>query len=241
MDHLFDTHFHLDLQIDRTSAIREIEEHQIYTISVTNLPDLYRKESIEIASRYIRFALGFHPELVHQYKNQIPLMWELLTSTRYIGEVGLDFVDTTFKIEQMNFFSNLIERCRYDSNKIISIHSRCAARQILEILGQNFKFIPILHWYTGEKKELFEAIDRGCFFSVNNAMMRSTKFRSLLLSIPNDRILLETDSPFILSKHTHSYTLKETAQLIKDMKHDMPLNLWDNFRKIIAPSKTISG
>ena len=113
MEHLYDTHFHLDLQKDRTTAIREIEEHQIYTIAVTNLPDLYRKESGEIASKYIRFALGFHPELVHQYKNQIPLMWEFLPEARYIGEVGLDFVDTTYKNEQIEFFSELIERCRF--------------------------------------------------------------------------------------------------------------------------------
>ena len=42
MEHLFDTHFHLDLQKDRAAAIRDIEEKQIYTIAVTNLPDLYR-------------------------------------------------------------------------------------------------------------------------------------------------------------------------------------------------------
>ena len=35
MEHLYDTHFHLDLQKDRAIAIREIEEHQIYTIAVT--------------------------------------------------------------------------------------------------------------------------------------------------------------------------------------------------------------
>ena len=64
MEHLFDTHFHLDLQKDRAAAIRDVEEKQIYTIAVTNLPELYRKESVEIASKYIRFDLGFHPELV---------------------------------------------------------------------------------------------------------------------------------------------------------------------------------
>ena len=52
MEHLYDTHFHLDLQKDRIAAIREIEDTQIYTIAVTNLPDLYRKESAEIKSKY---------------------------------------------------------------------------------------------------------------------------------------------------------------------------------------------
>ena len=56
MENLFDTHFHLDLQKDRAAAIRQIEELRIYTIAVTNLPDLYRKEKTEVASKYIRFA-----------------------------------------------------------------------------------------------------------------------------------------------------------------------------------------
>ena len=65
MEYLYDTHFHLDLHKDRNSVITEIENQKIYTIAVTNLPDLYRRESIEIASKYIRFSLGFHPELLH--------------------------------------------------------------------------------------------------------------------------------------------------------------------------------
>ena len=98
MEHLYDTHFHLDLQKDRTAAICEIEENQIYAIAVTNLPDLYRKEAVEIKSKYIRIALGFHPELIHQYQKQIPLMWELLPEVRYIGEVGLDLVNKSYEI-----------------------------------------------------------------------------------------------------------------------------------------------
>ena len=70
-------------------------------------------------------------------------MWDLLPEARYIGEVGLDFVDKTHEIEQVAFFGELIERCRYDSNKIITIHSRKAVREVLGILGTNFR-IPIV-------------------------------------------------------------------------------------------------
>ena len=108
MEHLYDTHFHLDLQKDRAAAICDIEENQIYTIAVTNLPDLYRKGIAEIKSKCVRIALGFHPELIHQYQKQIPLMWELLPEARYVGEVGLDFVDNTYQQEQVTFFSELI-------------------------------------------------------------------------------------------------------------------------------------
>ncbi len=231
-EYLFDTHFHLDLQKDRTAAIREIEGKQLYTIAVTNLPDLYRKESAEIASKYIRFALGFHPELVLKYKKQIPLMWELLPEARYVGEVGLDFVDKTYEDEQISFFNELVERCRLDSNKIITIHSRQAVKTVLKILGKDFKFKVILHWFTGNKDELFEAIDSGCFFSINGAMTHSKRFLSMLSNIPSDRILLETDSPFTYFNHTHSETLLQIKRELKFYKPD--LDVWGNFGKLLG-------
>ena len=158
MGHLFDTHFHLDLHKNRTSVIRDLEEKQIYTIAVTNLPDLYRKESVEIASKYIRFALGFHPELVHLYKTQIPMMWDLLPEVRYVGEVGLDLVDNTYEKEQLAFFNELVERCRYDKKKIFTIHSRRAVTKVLDIIGDNYRFKSILHWFSGSKSELEKAL-----------------------------------------------------------------------------------
>lgn len=231
-EHLFDTHFHLDLQKDRVAAIREIEERQIYTIAVTNLPDLYRKESAEIASKYIRFALGFHPELVYKYKSQIPLMWDLLPEVRYIGEVGLDYTEKDGQDEQTEFFSELVERCRYDSSKIMTIHSRRAVKKVLEILGDNYRFKAILHWFTGNKDELRKAVELGCFFSINGAMMRSKRFLDMLPLIPSNRILLETDSPFTYYIGIHS----ETLQVIeKTMKSYMPdLELWMNFRRLLG-------
>lgn len=232
MEHLYDTHFHLDLQKDRVAAIREIEEHQIYTIAVTNLPDLYRKEYCEIASKYIRLALGFHPELLHQYKGQIPLMWEFLPEVRYIGEVGLDFVDTTYKSEQIAFFSELIERCRFDRDKIITIHSRRAVRQVLRIIGNNYRFKPILHWFTGSNDEILEAVDAGFYFSINGAMMTSKRFIALLPLIPKERLLLETDSPFTYCQKTHSHTLDNIMRLIKKEKENV--DLWCNLKTILS-------
>lgn len=231
MEYLYDTHFHLDLQKDRTAAIREIEEQRIYTIAVTNLPDLYRREKAETASKYIRFALGFHPELIHRYPSQIPLMWDLLPEARYIGEVGLDFVDISHQEEQEAFFTELVERCRYDSSKILTIHSRKAVRQVLDILGKNFRFKPILHWFTGSKEELREAVDAGFYISVNGAMTASAKFNSMLSLIPAERLLLETDSPFIKSFGRHGVILRSIREMLERKRED--LSLWNNFKKVL--------
>lgn len=232
MERLYDTHFHLDLQKDREAAIREIENNQIYTIAVTNLPDLYRKESAEINSKYIRFALGFHPELIHQFKKQIPLMWELLTEARYVGEVGLDFVDETYKTEQTAFFRELIERCRYNDNKILTIHSRQAVREVLNIIGDDFKFKPILHWFTGNTAEMQEAVEKGFYFSVNGAMMASKRFVRLLDLIPKERVLIETDSPFTYLYGSYSNTLSRIEKYLKDNKKGV--DVWGNFKEILS-------
>jgi len=231
MEHLFDTHFHLDLQTNRIASIREIEEHQIYTIAVTNLPDLYRRGLEQVASKYIRLALGFHPELIQQFANQIPLMWDYLPTSRYIGEVGLDFCNPKSKREQILFFSELIDRCRYDSKKIISIHSRRAVKEVLEIIGSNFRFKPILHWYSGNKADLIRAIDNGFYFSVNHLMMNSRNFRNLLSLIPNERILLETDSPFVDISTTHSNYLNTLICMLENEKRG--IDIWSNFNKIL--------
>ena len=159
-------------------------------------------------------------------------MWELLFDARYIGEVGLDFVDVTHKNEQLAFFSELIERCRYDSNKIITIHSRKAVRQVLDIIGDNFRFKPILHWFTGSKEELLNAIEKGFYFSINKSMMNTKKFQSMLALIPKERLLFETDSPFISSPYSHHETLAKINLLIKENKEDV--NMWNNFKIVLG-------
>ena len=232
MNYLFDTHFHLDLQKDRVAAIRQIEENSIYTIAVTNVPDLYRKELSEVVSKYIRLGLGFHPELVHQYKNQIPMMWDLLPETRYIGEVGLDCVDKTYEREQVAFFSELVERCRFDGNIIVTIHSRKAVSKVLDILGDNFRFKAILHWFTGDKDELEEAVECGCYLSVNGAMINSKRFLEMLPLIPANRLLLETDSPFTYFKRTHFETLRDIEVNLREYKPDV--DVWVNFRRLLG-------
>lgn len=193
---------------------------------------LKRNESVEIASKYIRFALGFHPELVSQYQKQVPLMWELLPEVRYIGEVGLDLVDKSSEKEQETFFSELVERCRYDSNKIFTIHSRRAVDKVLNILGDNYRFKAILHWFSGSRTELEKSIERGCYFSVNGAMMKSRRFLDMLPLIPSSRLLIETDSPFTRYVGTYDEHLRSIKEELRSYKPEV--DVWANFRRALG-------
>lgn len=238
MMRLYDTHFHLDLQKNVKAAIEEINANKIYSIAMTNLPVLYEKEKQQYDSPYIRTALGFHPELVGEYKKYIPLMWEKLSEARYIGEVGLDFTDKTYQADQVSFFSELVQRCRKDENKIISIHSRKAEREVLDVLDDAFSFKAILHWYSGDESLLNRAVKMGCYFSVNGNMLKSRKIERMLEIVPKNRFLLETDSPFGDTIKSHAESLKVLIDGLSPkyvmLAEKIEEILWNNFQELLC-------
>jgi len=240
MANLYDTHLHLDLQQLKETALAEINRNKIYTIAVTNLPPLYEKLSKEVNSKYVRVALGFHPELIGQYQKYISDMWRLLPDAKYIGEVGIDSkTGKDTKNIQISFFEELIQRCSEMGNKILSVHSKASASDVISIIGNNFNGKIILHWYSGTKRNQEQAIQNGFYFSVNHAMLNSESGRKIITNIPDDKILIETDSPFV-SFENNSYTelIKKTIEgtaTIRGIPHEIMENVfWNNFKNLLS-------
>jgi TatD DNase family protein len=241
MVNLYDTHFHLDLQKSRSDILEEIEINSIYTIAVTNLPSLYEKLSNEVNSKFVKVALGFHPELIGKYQKYIPDMWRLLPNAKYIGEVGIDLkTGKESKNLQLSFFGELINKCNILGNKVLSVHSRAAAAEVISIIGDNFNGKIILHWYSGTKQNQEQAIRNGYYFSINYAMLNSDSGRKIINMIPDDKILIETDSPFT-SINGHVYRPSEIGKitegiaLIKNTSTEIIQNiLWNNFKTMIT-------
>lgn len=195
----YDTHMHVDLYKNTKEVIDYIEKNKSYTIAVTNLPILYEKYCRQYQDlKYVRFALGLHPELAFQYKEQIPLMIEHIKVAKYIGEVGLDYGTTNLdnRETQRIAFRELIEQCDKYGGKILSVHSRRAAKDVLSIIGDSFNGKVILHWFSGTLRELMTAVKNGCYFSINSDMINSKYGINLIRNMPLDRILLESDAPF---------------------------------------------
>ena len=192
-----DAHMHFDLYDDRNEILRYIEKKESYTIAMTNLPLLFQKYKLQYAeNKYFQLALGFHPELVYQYSNQTMLFKELINETRFIGEIGLDYMKKSkedIKV-QTETFGKILEWC-YGKNKILSIHSRHATAKVVEMIN-DFEGTVILHWYSGGITDLRRAIAQGCYFSINHQMLQSTNGRTIVRNIPVDRLLLESDAPF---------------------------------------------
>lgn len=197
---LHDTHFHLDLFEKPKEILDQIEKEKIYTIAVTNLPAVFEHTQVLIkGSKYVRAALGFHPELVYQHRNQYEKFLELLQQSRYVGEIGLDNYNKTSLdyVAQRETFESIISACNTSQKKILTVHSRRAEKDVISIIGPNFSGKVILHWYSGSIRELDKALSYGFYFSINYAMTQSETGRKIIARIPMDRILLESDGPFV--------------------------------------------
>ena len=143
--------------------------------------------------------MGLHPQLAQQRKQELSLFRELIGKTQYIGEVGLDGSRECkpFWNDQLDVFHEVLEQCSRYGGRILSIHSRRAASEVLGSLRvYPSAGVPILHWFTGTKMELHDAIDLGCWFSIGPAMLSSAKSREQVAMMPLDRVLTESDGPF---------------------------------------------
>lgn len=238
-----DAHVHLDLYKNTFDIICQIEDTKSYTIAVTNLPILY-DQAIERYpnSKYVRFALGIHPELVGKFPEQIPYFYEKIERSRYIGEVGLDFTreNILYKDLQLEVFIQTIEICNKIGGKILSIHSRGAAREIIEIIGPEFNGRIILHWFNGSMMELKNALQNGYYFSINLEMLKTDKGKKIIRSIPMDRILIESDGPFTKS-FSSTYSISFIEKTIRELSYIKALDvevmsyiLKENFKNLLV-------
>lgn len=198
-----DYHCHFDLYPNHKDLLAECQKNGIATLAVTTTPKAWQKNA-EMALNYnqARVALGLHPQLVSQRANELVLFEELLQSSRFVGEVGLDASKNFYPsfIEQQQVFQSILQMCAQYNHKIISVHSAYSSKKVLDALETYF--FPnngkvVLHWFTGSKYDIQRAVEMGCYFSINQEMIKNKNIQKNLSYIPLERILSETDGPFI--------------------------------------------
>lgn len=198
---MMDLHCHVDLYPNHYEILYDIENSGYYVLSVTTVPSAFKGTVILTENlANCRTALGLHPQLAHQRHNELPLFDALCCNTRYIGEVGLDgsqgYADH-IEVQKLVFEHILNKCCEFD-DKILTIHSLNAVDEVLELLEMYPKSgTPILHWFLATKKQVNKAVELGCFFSVGPAMINSARAKKIIAWLPRDRVLLETDGPFV--------------------------------------------
>ncbi len=148
---------------------------------------------LELNERNVMKALGCHPSsLDERVFEQIKENSEEIIA---IGEVGLDFYKYGKFQKQEEIFRRILSLAE-ELEKPVIIHSRGAEYKVLEILRE-FEVKFLMHSYTGPQKLVKEFLKLGGYFSIPSIIVRSQNFQSLAKKIPLDRILFETDSPFM--------------------------------------------
>ncbi len=217
---MIDFHCHLDLYPDHESVIEQCDSAGIYVLSMTTTPKAWAKSNSLVKGRKkIRTALGLHPELAHERLEELSLFDYLINETKYVGEIGLDGSTNQKQhaAAQIHVFEHILKTSSVAGGKILSVHSRRAVDDVLKMLGQfPDAGIPVLHWFTGTKHQLEKAIKQGCWFSVGPAMLKSKKGRELVSLMPRNKILPETDGPFVRVKGKETTPL-DSSLVISDL------------------------
>lgn len=198
----FDFHCHVDLYPDPANLISRCEGSRIFTLAVTTTPKAWPQNVRWTDGKSVVIpALGFHPELAGERLSEIDLLEELMPQTAFVGEIGLDGSPPHRGSwdAQKEVFTRTIERAQGLGGRVLSIHSRRAAREVLASLAvktTRARVLPILHWFSDGPGLAGEAASQGCYFSVNSRMLATEAGLVLARRLPLDRILTETDGPF---------------------------------------------
>ncbi len=197
-----DFHCHLDLCGDMQQAFSACDQMRCITLAVTTTPNAFeRNRSMASNTSHVHAALGLHPQLVAQRASEITMFEELASTTRFIGELGLDAGRRFYSSfeRQKDVLERALTVCAKLGDKVISLHSVRTAKHVLdgiERTGVHRTCRPVLHWFNASDTEIRRALDLGCLFSVNEQMLLSPRGKALLDSVPITRLLTETDAPF---------------------------------------------
>lgn len=197
---MIDFHCHLDLYQDALQLLPEVAQRNEFTLVVTTSPRAFLATSRVFSGHStVHVGLGLHPEVAETKQGEQPLLVQLVASARFVGEIGLDG-SSRFKHSlplQERILTGVVGECQQQGGRVMSLHSRGAESRVLDILESHpGSGLPVLHWFSGSRRELQRAIAMGCWFSVGPAMLASEKGRTHLAEMPLDRVLPETDGPF---------------------------------------------
>ncbi len=208
---IIDSHCHLDYEplysnisevIKRANAVGV---KYLLTISTT---DESFKKILNILENHknVFGSYGIHPHESKNYKNiNISKINENVNKNKNIigiGETGLDFYyNHSDKKIQMDSFIKHIHACQ-ESSKTLIVHSRSAENETYDILSseiKNKKFNVLMHCFTGSQNFAHKLLDLDCFFSASGIITfkKNNSLTKTFKSIPNDRILIETDAPYL--------------------------------------------
>ena len=241
---IIDSHCHLDFEPlkkninDVLKRANDVGVKYFLTICTENKSFI---KIIDILEKYknVFGTYGIHPHETKDYVNltvdEIKKNLSKNNNIIGVGETGLDFYYKNSDIEiQKNSFVKHIQASQ-ESNKTLIVHSRNAEDDTYDILSneiKNRKFKILMHCFTGSKKFAHKLLDLGCYFSASGIVTfkKNNDLVETFKSIPNDKILVETDSPYLSpeplrGKSNEPSHIIHTVKFISKIKNEDEKNI----------------
>ncbi|MBI1818957.1 MAG: TatD family hydrolase [Nitrospirae bacterium] len=233
---LTDTHCHLDM-LGNPKEVEEIiararETGLVLMVTIgTDLPSSQKAGDYALNYPDVYATAGMHP---HEVKTVTPEIFdpfrELIrknSKIRGIGETGLDFYyDHSPREAQRSFFAGHIQLAKETGLPLI-VHSRNAAEETIEILKKEnaAEAGGIIHCFTENLEMARKAIEMNFMISFSGIITfkNSTDLQEAAAQIPLDKILIETDAPFLSpapyrGKKNEPMYVKKVAEKIAEIK-----------------------
>ena len=207
---LVDSHAHLDMpdfDPDRTEVIARAEEQGICGLlcpSEISDPKSLRN-NLDLAARYpwIFAAAGVHPHNAQIFSQESVSELQRLAAggeIRAVGEIGLDFhYNLSPPKDQLRAFREQL-RLAQELDLPVIIHSRAAAKDIAAAIDlEGFTRGGVLHCFTEDREFAEKMLERGFWISFSGILTfpKALEIKDTARALPSDRILIETDSPFL--------------------------------------------
>jgi TatD DNase family protein len=204
---VIDSHCHLDFKQfnkDRKAVIERARDCGLMLMINSGVDHATNAKSLELAREndFILPTLGLNPNSLGGLGEEdldftLNYMKEKAESAIGIGEAGLDYYRTTdsaIRHRQVQVFQRVADLARSLDMPLV-IHSRDAEQKALEMVKDLDKVV--FHCYGGTLGTMREAVDRGFYISIATVVCRSPSHQILAKNVPLDRLLVETDSPFL--------------------------------------------
>ena len=261
---LIDTHSHLFVEEfleDLPEVIARAKEAGISRIYMPNIDNSTIDSLLRVSKQYAGYCyplLGLHPTSVNEnYLEELNRLKAMLEEAAFpiagIGEVGLDlYWDRTFRKEQEAAFREQITwALSYDLPLVI--HSREAFDELYSIMRdyQHSSLRGIFHSFTGSQKEAERLLTFEHFMLGINGVLtfKKSTLPETLQGIPIERIVLETDSPYLApvpcrGKRNESSYLKHTLARMAEVYGTTPENVsrktTENALKVFKKGKILA-
>ena len=233
---LIDTHSHLFLEEfseDLPQVMERAREVGVSYIFMPNIDSTTIDPMLSVCADYPDFCypmIGLHPTSVNEtYEQELAVVREQLAGNNQfvaIGEIGLDlYWDKTFLKEQLLVFEKQIEWA-LEYRLPIVVHSRDAFEYIYKVMSayKNTPLIGIFHSFTGTPEEAAKLLEfEGFMLGINGVVtFKKSTLPETLLTVPLERIVLETDSPYLTpapnrGKRNESANVKDTLAKVAEI------------------------